>query len=157
MRKLQNLHAILPRLATGPHLHHPGANRAQAPRTSRIHNPRSPQILWLIGKMPTKAMSIASRIYSHALTTSDEDFDDALFLMWFGGQILAQVQVSSTHVSGYRVETLFQADILPYFFLLTSSVTSTIAFVNVGAWMAAARASMERASFRRLALRRTYP
>ena len=51
-------------------------------------------------------MSIGSRIYSHALTTSDEDFDDALLLMWFGDEILAQVQVSRNHVSGYRVETI---------------------------------------------------
>ena len=69
-----------------------------------VHN--VDEILWLTGKMPTKAMTIGSRIYSHALTTSDEDFDDALLLMWFGDEILAQVQVSRNHVSGYRVETI---------------------------------------------------
>ena len=69
-----------------------------------VHN--VDEILWLTGKLPTKAMTIGSRIYSHALTTSDEDFDDALLLMWFGNEILAQVQVSRNHVSGYRVETI---------------------------------------------------
>ena len=69
-----------------------------------VHN--VDEILWLTGKMPTKAMSIGSRLYSHKLTTSDEDFDDAMLLLWFADGMMAQVQVSRNHVSGYRVETI---------------------------------------------------
>ncbi len=69
-----------------------------------VHN--VDEILWLTGRMPDKALAIGSRIYSHALTTSLEDFDDALLCLWFGQDLLAQVQVSRNHVSGYRVETI---------------------------------------------------
>ncbi len=69
-----------------------------------VHN--VDEILWLTGRMPSKALSIGSRIYSHALTTCVEDFDDALLYLWFEGDLLAQVQVSRNHVSGYRVETI---------------------------------------------------
>jgi len=69
-----------------------------------VHN--VDEILWLTGRMPDKALAIGSRIYSHALTTSLEDFDDALLCLWFGEDLLAQVQVSRNHVSGYRVETI---------------------------------------------------
>jgi len=69
-----------------------------------VHN--VDEILWLTGRMPTKALSIGSRIYSHKLTTSEEDFDDALLYMWFGQDLVAQVQVTRNHVSGYRVETI---------------------------------------------------
>jgi myo-inositol 2-dehydrogenase / D-chiro-inositol 1-dehydrogenase len=69
-----------------------------------VHN--VDEILWLTGQMPRAAASIGSRIYSHRLTTSDEDFDDALLYIWFPGDMVAQMQVSRNHVSGYRVETI---------------------------------------------------
>jgi myo-inositol 2-dehydrogenase/D-chiro-inositol 1-dehydrogenase len=73
-----------------------------------VHN--VDEILWLSGRMPTKALAIGSRIYSHALTTCLEDFDDALLCLWFDEDLLAQVQVSRNHVSGYRVETIIFGD-----------------------------------------------
>jgi myo-inositol 2-dehydrogenase/D-chiro-inositol 1-dehydrogenase len=69
-----------------------------------IHN--VDEILWLSGRIPAKALAIGSRVYSHALTTSLEDFDDALLCLWFDPDMVAQVQVSRNHVSGYRVETI---------------------------------------------------
>jgi myo-inositol 2-dehydrogenase/D-chiro-inositol 1-dehydrogenase len=69
-----------------------------------VHN--VDEILWLTGKMPSKALAIGSRIYSHALTTCEEDFDDAVLYLWFDNDLLAQVQVTRNHVSGYRVETI---------------------------------------------------
>jgi predicted dehydrogenase len=69
-----------------------------------IHN--VDEILWLTERMPTSALVIGSRIYSHKLTTCEEDFDDALLYLWFGEEMTAQVQVSRNHVSGYRVETI---------------------------------------------------
>jgi predicted dehydrogenase len=69
-----------------------------------VHN--VDEILWLTGRTPSKALAIGSRIYSHALTTCLEDFDDALLCLWFDEDLLAQVQVSRNHVSGYRVETI---------------------------------------------------
>ena len=69
-----------------------------------IHN--VDEILWLTGRMPRAALTIGSRIYSHALTTCEEDFDDALLYLWFEGELAAQLQVSRNHVSGYRVETI---------------------------------------------------
>jgi myo-inositol 2-dehydrogenase/D-chiro-inositol 1-dehydrogenase len=73
-----------------------------------VHN--VDEILWLTGRMPTRALSVGSRIYSHALTTCQEDFDDALLCMWFEGDLLGQVQVTRNHVSGYRVETIIFGD-----------------------------------------------
>ena len=69
-----------------------------------VHN--VDEILWLTGRTPSKALAIGSRIYSHALTTCAEDFDDALLYLWFASDLVAQVQVSRNHVSGYRVETV---------------------------------------------------
>ncbi len=69
-----------------------------------VHN--VDEILWLSGRTPRSALSIGSRIYSHRLTTCREDFDDALLYLWFDNEMVAQVQVSRNHVSGYRVETL---------------------------------------------------
>jgi len=63
------------------------------------------EVLWLTGRTPSHALAIGSRIYSHAHTTCEEDFDDALLYMWFDRDLVAQVQVSRNHVSGYRVET----------------------------------------------------
>lgn len=73
-----------------------------------VHN--VDEILWLTGRMPNKALAIGSRIYSHALTTCVEDFDDALLYLWFERDLMAQVQVSRNHVSGYRVETIIFGD-----------------------------------------------
>ena len=69
-----------------------------------VHN--VDEILWLTGRMPVAAMAIGARIHSHKLTTCQEDFDDALLYMWFDDELVAQVQVSRNHVSGYRVETI---------------------------------------------------
>lgn len=69
-----------------------------------VHN--VDEILWLTGRAPSKALTIGSRLYSHALTTCAEDFDDALLYLWFENDLVAQVQVSRNHVSGYRVETV---------------------------------------------------
>ncbi|HEY7305150.1 MAG TPA: Gfo/Idh/MocA family oxidoreductase [Bryobacteraceae bacterium] len=69
-----------------------------------VHN--VDEILWLSGRMPSRALSIGSRIYSHALTTCAEDFDDALLYLWFDSDLVAQLQVGRNHVSGYRVETV---------------------------------------------------
>jgi myo-inositol 2-dehydrogenase/D-chiro-inositol 1-dehydrogenase len=69
-----------------------------------VHN--VDEILWLTGRMPDAALAIGSRIYSHRLTTCQEDFDEALLYLWFGADMIAQVQVSRNHVSGYRVETI---------------------------------------------------
>ena len=73
-----------------------------------VHN--VDEILWLTGRMPGRALSVGSRIYSHALTTCEEDFDDALLCMWFEDGLLGQVQVTRNHVSGYRVETIIFGD-----------------------------------------------
>lgn len=69
-----------------------------------VHN--VDEILWMTGRMPRAALTIGSRIYSHRLTTCQEDFDDALMYLWFDGELVAEVQVSRNHVSGYRVETI---------------------------------------------------
>ena len=69
-----------------------------------VHN--VDEILWLLGRTPSKALAVGSRIYNHAHTTCMEDFDDALLYMWFESDVVAQVQVSRNHVSGYRVETI---------------------------------------------------
>ena len=68
-----------------------------------VHN--VDEILWLTGRVPSHALAIGSRIYSYAHTTCQEDFDDALLYLWFDRDLVAQVQVSRNHVSGYRVET----------------------------------------------------
>ena len=64
------------------------------------------EILWLSGRAPTRALAIGSRLYSHQFTTCVEDFDDALLYLWFESDLVAQIQVSRNHVSGYRVETV---------------------------------------------------
>lgn len=69
-----------------------------------VHN--VDEVLWLTGRTPQSALAIGSRIYSHRLTTSEEDFDDALLYLWFENEMVAQIQVSRNHVSGYRVETI---------------------------------------------------
>jgi len=73
-----------------------------------VHN--VDEILWLTGRMPDCAMAVGSRVYSHALTTCKEDFDEAMLTMWFGEDLLAQVQVTRNHVSGYRVEKVIYGE-----------------------------------------------
>ncbi|MBM3784770.1 MAG: hypothetical protein FJW30_10445 [Acidobacteria bacterium] len=73
-----------------------------------VHN--VDEILWITGRMPEQALAIGSRVYSHALTTCQEDFDDAMLYLWFGAGLTAQVQVTRNHVSGYRVETIVYGD-----------------------------------------------
>jgi len=69
-----------------------------------VHN--VDEVLWLTGRMPRYALAAGSRIYSHRLTTCQEDFDDALLYLSFDNELVAQIQVSRNHVSGYRVETI---------------------------------------------------
>jgi myo-inositol 2-dehydrogenase / D-chiro-inositol 1-dehydrogenase len=69
-----------------------------------VHN--VDEVLWLTGRMPRAALAIGSRIHSHRLTTCREDFDDALLYAWFEDEMVAQIQVTRNHVSGYRVETV---------------------------------------------------
>ncbi len=69
-----------------------------------VHN--VDEILWLTGRVPRSGLVIGSRIYTHKLTTAEEDFDDALMILHFDDELMAQVQVSRNHVSGYRVETV---------------------------------------------------
>ncbi|MGH9632843.1 MAG: Gfo/Idh/MocA family protein [Bryobacteraceae bacterium] len=69
-----------------------------------VHN--VDEILWLTGAVPYASLAIGSRLHSHRLTTCEEDFDDALLYIWFENGMVAQVQVSRNHVSGYRVETV---------------------------------------------------
>jgi myo-inositol 2-dehydrogenase/D-chiro-inositol 1-dehydrogenase len=73
-----------------------------------VHN--VDEVLWLSGRKPTSAMAIGSRIYSHRLTTCDEDFDDALMLLDFRDELIAQIQVTRNHVSGYRGETVIYGE-----------------------------------------------
>jgi myo-inositol 2-dehydrogenase/D-chiro-inositol 1-dehydrogenase len=67
-----------------------------------IHN--VDEVLWLTGKTPRAALMIGSRIYSHRLTTCNEDFDDALLYLWFDEEMVAEIQVGRNHVAGYRTE-----------------------------------------------------
>lgn len=70
-----------------------------------IHN--VDEVLWFAGgPMPTRALAIGANLYSHAHTTAEEDFDDALLYLWFPDQFAAQIQVGRNHVSGYRVESI---------------------------------------------------
>jgi myo-inositol 2-dehydrogenase/D-chiro-inositol 1-dehydrogenase len=73
-----------------------------------IHN--VDEVLWLTGKMPRAALMIGSRIYSHRLTTCEEDFDDALLYLWFENELVAEIQVGRNHVSGYRTEVVFYGE-----------------------------------------------
>jgi myo-inositol 2-dehydrogenase/D-chiro-inositol 1-dehydrogenase len=69
-----------------------------------VHN--VDEVVWLSGRKPRWAMAVGSRIFSHRLTTCDEDFDDGLMLLGFGDELIGQIQVSRNHVSGYRGETV---------------------------------------------------
>ena len=73
-----------------------------------VHN--VDEVVWLSGRSPKLALAVGSRIYSHRLTTCDEDFDDALMLLDFEEDLIAQIQVTRNHVSGYRGETVIYGE-----------------------------------------------
>lgn len=68
-----------------------------------VHN--VDEAVWLSGRRPKWALAVGSRVFSHRLTTCDEDFDDGLMLLDFGDELIGRIQVSRNHVSGYRGET----------------------------------------------------
>ena len=68
-----------------------------------VHN--VDEALWLTGQTPTAALATGARLYSHRLSTANEDFDDGSLQIWFGPEMMAQIHVSRNHVPGYRVET----------------------------------------------------
>lgn len=68
-----------------------------------VHN--VDEVLWLCGQRPQAAFATATPLYSHRLTSANEEFDDGFIQLWFEGELSAQIQVSRNHVSGYRVET----------------------------------------------------
>jgi myo-inositol 2-dehydrogenase/D-chiro-inositol 1-dehydrogenase len=77
-----------------------------------VHN--VDEVVWLSARKPKLAMAVGSRIFSHRLTTCQEDFDDALMLLDFGDdpghELIAQIQVTRNHVSGYRGETVIYGE-----------------------------------------------
>ncbi len=77
-----------------------------------VHN--VDEVVWLSGRKPKLALAVGSRVFSHRLTTCVEDFDDALMLLDFGGdagdELIAQIQVTRNHVSGYRGETVIYGE-----------------------------------------------
>ena len=68
-----------------------------------VHN--VDEILWMTGKRPIAAGSMGSLVYSQAFSPVKEDFDDGYIRLWFDDRMIAQIEVSRNHVSGYRVET----------------------------------------------------
>jgi myo-inositol 2-dehydrogenase/D-chiro-inositol 1-dehydrogenase len=73
-----------------------------------VHN--VDEILWMTGKMPDRALAVGAVLHNKHVASCEEDFDDAMLYMWFGEEILGQVQVTRNHVSGYRVETVIFGD-----------------------------------------------
>lgn len=73
-----------------------------------VHN--VDEVVWLSRRRPKWALAVGSRIFSHRLTTCDEDFDDGLMLLDFGDELIGQIQVSRNHVSGYRGETVIYGE-----------------------------------------------
>lgn len=73
-----------------------------------VHN--VDEVVWLSGRKPVWALAVGSRVFSHRLTTCDEDFDDGLMLLDFGDELISQIQVSRNHVSGYRGETVIYGE-----------------------------------------------
>jgi myo-inositol 2-dehydrogenase / D-chiro-inositol 1-dehydrogenase len=77
-----------------------------------VHN--VDEVVWLSGRRPKLAIAVGSRVFSHRLTTCDEDFDDGLMLLNFGdepgNELIAQIQVTRNHVSGYRGETVIYGE-----------------------------------------------
>lgn len=73
-----------------------------------VHN--VDEILWLAGRMPDRALVVGSVLHNRHIASCKEDFDDAMLYLWFGEELLGQVQVTRNHVSGYRVETAIYGD-----------------------------------------------
>ncbi len=77
-----------------------------------IHN--VDEVLWLTGSLPSSGFVFGSNLHSHRLTTCMEDFDDAMLILDFGNEegkgLLAEIQVSRNHVSGYRGETVLYGE-----------------------------------------------
>lgn len=73
-----------------------------------IHN--VDEVLWLTGRIPEAAVMLGSKIFSHRYTTCEEDFDDALMVLDFGEELVAHIEVSRNHVSGYRGETIIYGE-----------------------------------------------
>jgi predicted dehydrogenase len=73
-----------------------------------VHN--VDEVVWFSGREPKLALAIGSRVYSHKLTTCREDFDDALMVLDFGDELIAQIQVTRNHVAGYRGETVIYGE-----------------------------------------------
>ena len=73
-----------------------------------VHN--VDEVVWFCGRKPKLALAIGSRVYSHKLTTCQEDFDDALMILDFGDELIAQIQVTRNHVAGYRGETVIYGE-----------------------------------------------
>ncbi len=77
-----------------------------------IHN--VDEVLWLTGALPSSGFVFGSNLHSHRLTTCMEDFDDAMLMLDFGNEdgkgLLAEIQVSRNHVSGYRGETVLYGE-----------------------------------------------
>lgn len=89
----------------------PAPNGFQSPgilADMAVHN--VDEVVWFTGRKPERALAVGSRIFSHRLTTCDEDFDDALMLLDFGEELIAQIQVGRNHVSGYRGETVIYGE-----------------------------------------------
>lgn len=77
-----------------------------------VHN--VDEVVWLTGRRPKLAMAVGSRVFNHRHTTCNEDFDDGLMLLDFGNEagqeLIAQIQVTRNHVSGYRGETVIYGE-----------------------------------------------
>jgi myo-inositol 2-dehydrogenase / D-chiro-inositol 1-dehydrogenase len=77
-----------------------------------IHN--VDEVLWLTGGLPLSGFVFGSNLHGHRLSTCIEDFDDAILILDFGSDdgkgLLAEVQVSRNHVSGYRGETILYGE-----------------------------------------------
>ena len=68
-----------------------------------VHN--VDEVLWLSGQTPVGIRAHGSRLYSQAISSVEEDFDDVLLQIELADRSQAQIQVSRNHVAGYRVET----------------------------------------------------
>jgi predicted dehydrogenase len=72
-----------------------------------VHN--IDEVLWLSGAKPKSAASVCSRIHA-LLPRQTDDFDDAQLFIWMDNGLLAQIQVSRNHVSGYHNETVIYGE-----------------------------------------------
>src|SRR5262249_4323875 len=73
-----------------------------------VHN--VDEIMWLADMVPDPGVVVGSVVHNQRIAACKEDFDDAMLYMWFGDELLGQVQVTRNHVSGYRVETAIYGD-----------------------------------------------